>query len=216
MKWSSLAAATALRGTFKRKRNPARTAPFENSMFQIERMAALRDGGRPITAFLLLFRTHLNQCRLKNCTWRSWRSAASRESKVPRFRRLPVEGFLLREYRRYSPDLSFRIMTFDATFWSARLCVRPLTSQRSLWCEPLCARRRIVLKESGGARRHVSGAKSRASKPPGGLRAATPRVSRATAAAKRGHFRHVAPFHNRARPDGARDQRIFRGVAAAV
>jgi hypothetical protein len=30
---------------------------------------------------------------------------------VPRFLRLPVFGFFLREYRRYLPDFSFLIMT---------------------------------------------------------------------------------------------------------
>jgi hypothetical protein len=31
--------------------------------------------------------------------------------KVPRLRRLPVFGFFLREYKRYSPDFSFRIIS---------------------------------------------------------------------------------------------------------
>src|SRR5205814_8812459 len=44
------------------------------------------------------------------CTARSCFSAAPRESNVPRFRRLPVLGFSLREYSRYSPDFSLRII----------------------------------------------------------------------------------------------------------
>src|SRR5262249_21005343 len=47
---------------------------------------------------------------LKYCTARSCFSAASRVAKVPRFRRLPVRGSSFLEYRRYSPDLSFRII----------------------------------------------------------------------------------------------------------
>ena len=42
----------------------------------------------------LFLRVH---CRLKNCTCRSCRVAASSELKVPRFRRLPVAGLRLRE-----------------------------------------------------------------------------------------------------------------------
>ena len=41
---------------------------------------------------------------------RSCFSAACRVRNVPKFRRLPVLGFFLREYNRYLPDLSFRIM----------------------------------------------------------------------------------------------------------
>src|SRR5215813_3182327 len=52
--------------------------------------------------------------RLKNCTARSWASAALRVRNVPRFRRLPVLGLRFREYRRYSPDLSLRIMVLLA------------------------------------------------------------------------------------------------------
>ena len=37
------------------------------------------------------------QCRLKNWTARSCRAAAARDENVPRLRRLPVEGFFLRE-----------------------------------------------------------------------------------------------------------------------
>ena len=49
--------------------------------------------------------------RLKNCTARSCFSAAPRVRKVPKFLRLPVVGSFFREYSRYSPFLSFRIMT---------------------------------------------------------------------------------------------------------
>jgi hypothetical protein len=47
---------------------------------------------------------------LKNCTARSCFSAADREENVPKFLLLPVFGFFLREYRRYSPDFNLRIM----------------------------------------------------------------------------------------------------------
>src|SRR6185503_19223292 len=47
---------------------------------------------------------------LKYCTARSCFSAAARDLNVPRLLRLPVFGFFLREYNRYSPLLSFRIM----------------------------------------------------------------------------------------------------------
>src|SRR4051794_23640044 len=53
-------------------------------------------------------RHHL--ARLKYCTARSWFSAAARVAKVPRFRRRPLRGFFFREYKRYWPDLSLRIM----------------------------------------------------------------------------------------------------------
>lgn len=53
--------------------------------------------------------TFLTQCRLKYWTSRSCCFAFSSESKVPRLRRFPVEGSVLREYKRYWPDLSFRI-----------------------------------------------------------------------------------------------------------
>ncbi len=48
--------------------------------------------------------------RLKNCTARSCFSAASRLEKVPRFLCFPVRESFLREYNRYSPDFSFRII----------------------------------------------------------------------------------------------------------
>jgi len=51
-----------------------------------------------------------DQLRLKYCTARSCFSAAAREPKVPRFRRLPVFGFFFREYSRYFPSFSFRII----------------------------------------------------------------------------------------------------------
>src|SRR3979490_1901293 len=67
------------------------------------------------------------QCRLKYCTSRSCFSAAARDLKVPRLRRLPVFGLTLREYSRYSPDCSLRIM--DAS--SPKLCWHQLRSERS-------------------------------------------------------------------------------------
>ncbi|HZU31909.1 MAG TPA: hypothetical protein VFB79_12390, partial [Candidatus Angelobacter sp.] len=51
------------------------------------------------------------QCRLKYCTARSCALAFSSDENVPRLRRFPVLGFFLREYSRYSPDFSFRIMS---------------------------------------------------------------------------------------------------------
>lgn len=48
--------------------------------------------------------------RLKYCTARSCRFAAWSVRNVPRFRRLPVLGSFFREYKRYPPDLSLRIM----------------------------------------------------------------------------------------------------------
>src|SRR6267378_1993278 len=48
--------------------------------------------------------------RLKYCTARSCFSASARVAKVPRFRRRPLRGSFFREYKRYWPDLSFRIM----------------------------------------------------------------------------------------------------------
>jgi len=50
------------------------------------------------------------QRRLKNCTARSCASAARLVAKVPRFLRFPVLAFFLREYRRYFPLLSLRII----------------------------------------------------------------------------------------------------------
>src|SRR5436309_1949800 len=63
---------------------------------------------------------------LKNCTSRSCCSAAARVAKVPRFFRFPVLASFFREYRRYSPLLSLRIMLH-------------LRSPRS--CEPYAGRR---------------------------------------------------------------------------
>ena len=48
--------------------------------------------------------------RLKNCTSRSCCSAAARVLNVPRFRRFPVFGFFDREYSRYLPEGSLRII----------------------------------------------------------------------------------------------------------
>src|SRR2546423_988996 len=56
--------------------------------------------------------------RLLNiCTARSCLRAAASEPKVPRLRRRPVVGFFLREYRRYFPEGSLRIIQLE----SARL-----------------------------------------------------------------------------------------------
>jgi hypothetical protein len=66
---------------------------------------------RPAIAPLLLVYPFL-----KNCTARSCFFAAAIEENVPKFRRLPVLGFFLREYRRYSPDFSFRIMSTKMLF----------------------------------------------------------------------------------------------------
>ena len=52
----------------------------------------------------------LRQCFLKNCTSRSCCRAFSSVVNVPRLRRLPVDSLFLREYKRYSPDLSLRII----------------------------------------------------------------------------------------------------------
>ena len=48
--------------------------------------------------------------RLKYCTARSCFCAAARDENVPRFFRFPVLASFLREYKRYSPDCSLRIM----------------------------------------------------------------------------------------------------------
>ena len=53
----------------------------------------------------------LLQCLLKNCTARSCFCAAASEPNVPKFFRLPVFASFLREYSRYSPDFSLRIMS---------------------------------------------------------------------------------------------------------
>lgn len=50
------------------------------------------------------------QARLKYCTARSCFLAAASEEKVPKFFRLPVFTSFLREYKRYPPDCSLRIM----------------------------------------------------------------------------------------------------------
>jgi hypothetical protein len=52
----------------------------------------------------------LTQCRLKYCISCSCFLAEDKEEKVPRFLRLPVLGFFFLEYKRYSPDFSFRII----------------------------------------------------------------------------------------------------------
>src|SRR5207237_10573816 len=55
------------------------------------------------------FRLSHPRC-LKNCTARSWAWAASLVENVPRFRLFPVFGSFFREYRRYPPDFSLRIL----------------------------------------------------------------------------------------------------------
>ncbi len=52
----------------------------------------------------------LAQARLKYCTALSCFFAAAREENVPKFFRFPVFASFLREYKRYSPDCSLRIM----------------------------------------------------------------------------------------------------------
>src|SRR5436305_5781645 len=65
-----------------------------------------------IGSFLSLFyrRRERSQWRLKYCTAFSCFFAAAFVLKVPRFLRLPVFGFFLREYSRYLPDFSFLII----------------------------------------------------------------------------------------------------------
>src|SRR6202035_1881034 len=74
-----------------------------------------------LAAFRMFFRAALRcfslgrfspQWRLKYCTARSCALAFSIVEKVPRLRRFPVFAFFLREYKRYSPDFSFRIIVF--------------------------------------------------------------------------------------------------------
>jgi hypothetical protein len=55
---------------------------------------------------------------LQNCTSRSYRTAFSRESNLPRFMRLPVAASFLREYRRNSLDSSFRMTSPDVKYKS--------------------------------------------------------------------------------------------------
>ncbi len=62
--------------------------------------------------------------RLKYCTARSCFSASARVAKVPRFRRVPVRGFFFREYKRYWPDLSLRIICFGP-YLSVRRAILP-------------------------------------------------------------------------------------------
>jgi hypothetical protein len=50
------------------------------------------------------------QCLLKYWISRSCFLAAASDPNVPRLRRLPVFGFFLREYNRYSPDFNLRII----------------------------------------------------------------------------------------------------------
>src|SRR5439155_18902948 len=75
-----------------------------------------------LVSFLWLFYRHRkrSQWRLKYCTAFSCFFAAVFVLKVPRFFRLPVFGFFLREYSRYLPDFSFLIMTL--------VCCTPICS----------------------------------------------------------------------------------------
>src|SRR5436190_39027 len=72
------------------------------------------------------------QCRLKYCTSRSCFMAASLLEKVPRLRRFPVCGSTLREYRRYCPDLSLRIMT------DYLVVEKPFQQSGQIECQTLC------------------------------------------------------------------------------
>src|ERR1041385_4208899 len=65
-----------------------------------------------LVSFQSLFyrRRERSQWRLKYCTAFSCFFAAVLVLNVPRFLRLPVFGFFLREYRRYLPDFSFLII----------------------------------------------------------------------------------------------------------
>jgi hypothetical protein len=94
------------------------------------------------------------QCRLKYCTARSWASAFSRVANVPRLRRLPVFASFLREYKRYCPDGSLRIISiwmkervreeaFDSVV-SRRKPRAPQSASRSR-CRYRKLRRRLVL-----------------------------------------------------------------------
>src|SRR5437667_3099395 len=76
-----------------------------------------------IGSFLSLFyrRHERSQWRLKYCTAFSCSFAAAFVLKVPRFLRLPVFGFFLREYSRYSPDFSLRITSNGCVSPSLRL-----------------------------------------------------------------------------------------------
>jgi hypothetical protein len=60
--------------------------------------------------------------RLKNWTARSCRSAAARVPNVPRFLRLPVFGSAFFEYKRYLPDVSFRITCASLAWREQGLC----------------------------------------------------------------------------------------------
>lgn len=70
------------------------------------------------------------RCRLKNCTARSCFSAAARVANVPRLRRRPVRGSTFREYNRYWPDFSLRIMVSRWAF--PLLYADPILS---VWCD---------------------------------------------------------------------------------
>src|SRR6185369_13910193 len=76
-------------------RHGSRLSAVSSSAFAAERLARVYATAYPC---------------LKYWTARSWRSAAARVANVPRLRRLPVRAFFLREYSRYLPDGSLRIM----------------------------------------------------------------------------------------------------------
>src|SRR5438128_9398278 len=76
-----------------------------------------------------------HQWRLKNCTARSCCLAFSSDENVPKLRRLPVCGFFLREYSRYSPDLSLRII--HQTEMRSRRLLLPTSSERDSFQVPL-------------------------------------------------------------------------------
>jgi hypothetical protein len=84
----------------------------------------------------------LQRCRLKNCTARSCFSAAARVRNVPRLRRRPVRGSTFREYRRYSPDFSLRIIVSSlASDMSSAVQARPSSSHP--WEPPRRLRRSV-------------------------------------------------------------------------
>lgn len=77
--------------------------------------------------------------RLKNCIARSCRLAASSVSNVPRFRLFPVLGSFFREYSRYHPDLSLRIIVVSVSvshqcFFYQETRSRALTSIKGGTC----------------------------------------------------------------------------------
>src|SRR4051812_11043468 len=90
---------------------PKTTNPADNSLSPSWVGEGQGEGGRA----LISYHPPYHQCRLKYCTSRSCFSAASRVWNVPRLRRLPVFGSTLREYRRYPPAASLRIMATSSS-----------------------------------------------------------------------------------------------------